>query len=126
MCSLATLAALAVVSTGCSFAFVHGPPRLEERRAGRIDCTELPLAPHLDGLLAGISAYAALSLASTSDAEFRTRHPDSSDSRGDLLTNATVSAVLLGASALYGAYQISACSAAKQSSDEPDGALKRP
>ena len=55
--------------SGCSFAFVSGPPP-DHARLSYFDCTTSRLAPVLDTVLTGLMALNVLTLAAASDADW--------------------------------------------------------
>jgi len=109
----ACLVALGWLS-GCSFAFVHGPPPNHERLPS-VDCTTSNVLPVLDAVFAGIAAADAVG-AATGAPEFRSPKSEAFAFAAE--------AVLVGASAGYGFTKTSQCRqaqelAAKRAASQP-------
>jgi hypothetical protein len=83
--------------SGCSFAFVHGPPA-NHRRMSFFDCTSGNVLPVVDALVTAASVAATAGAASG----------DASTRKADMIGYA-VDAALFGASAIYGFSKTSDC-----------------
>jgi len=102
----------AVVSAGCSFGFVAGPPP-QHAQVASFTCSDSKLAPILDSVFAGLTGIIFLNAASTTDAKWAM---DSAD-LGSRSTAAVVYgafAALTGASAYYGYHTVHVCGEARR------------
>ncbi len=97
------LALLALVCslTGCSFAFVHGPPA-NHRQLPFFDCTSSNILPALDGLLGLAIAGETVDSATTANSTL-------SSSPKTAIAIAAAEAVLFATSAAYGFKKTSDC-----------------
>ena len=101
-------AAAAVLSAGCSWTFVRGPPTNHEQPV-RFDCTASALAPALDLLGAASGIAIALNAAATRD-----RTWTGSEDRGSTMAIAFGWFALSSFSAWYGFTETSRCEAARE------------
>ncbi|HXU62523.1 MAG TPA: hypothetical protein VN962_12520 [Polyangia bacterium] len=90
--------------SGCSFAFVHGPPPNHERLPS-VDCTTSNVLPVLDAVFAGLAVADAVG-AATGAPEFRSPKSEAFAFAAE--------AVLVGASAGYGFSKTSQCRQAQE------------
>jgi hypothetical protein len=102
-------AVLALFPTGCSFAFVDGPPTTH-KQLPYFECTSSNVLPTVDAVLGGIYGIAAVGTlvdaASSSSSSY-------SDNKGDAILAGAAAAVLL-ASGIYGYQKTSSCREAKE------------
>ena len=105
---IAALALAGLAASGCSFAFVHGPPPHHEQSPS-FDCTSYVVAPVLDAVWAGLNGFGAINAAATDQATWDAR---TSTSRGGVIAVGLGWLVLSGASAIYGFKTTADCRAA--------------
>jgi hypothetical protein len=101
----AALALAGIAASGCSFIFVHGPPRNHENSVA-FECTSSVVAPVLDTVWAGLNGIGAISAASTDEATWNSR---STTSRGAVIAVGAGWFLLSGASAIYGFTRTQSC-----------------
>jgi hypothetical protein len=97
--------AACLATTGCSFAFVSGPPA-NHQQLPYFDCTSGRAAPILDVVWTAFQLLNLATLASTSEAEFDAQFeatPGGNDPPFSRTTGMTINAVL-GAAGAFGAY----------------------
>ena len=90
----AALALAGLAASGCSFAFVHGPPAHHEQSPS-FDCTSYLVAPVLDAVWAGLNGIGAISAAATDQATWNAQR---STPRGEVIAVGLGWLVLSGAS----------------------------
>src|SRR5262245_34321011 len=102
-------ALLALLPTGCSFAFVDGPPTTH-RQLPYFECTSSNVLPTVDAVIGGIYGIAAVgALVQTSSSS----SPYSDNNKSDAILAGAAGAVLV-ASAIYGYQKTSSCREAKE------------
>lgn len=101
------LALAGIAASGCSFAFVHGPPPNHEQSLS-FDCTTYVVAPVLDLIWAGLNGVGAIAALSTDPASWNSSTP-----RGEVIGIGLGWLVLSGASAIYGFEKTDSCRAAE-------------
>ena len=100
---------LALLATGCSFAFVRPPSSQEARRSGQpVTCTTDTLAPALDVVFTAARVSATSFALSNSDEDYR----DATYSRSTLITIGLLTSALGLSSAIYGFNGTAECRAA--------------
>lgn len=107
---IASLCALALVSGGCSFAFVSGPPRHHEKLP-IFDCTSSNLVPILDTIFTTLQAIRVGYALSRSDEDYEMT--DQPLSRNADLTLGLIFGALGAAGMYYGYTNTSRCRVAK-------------
>ena len=105
--NIAVLGLAGIAASGCSFAFVHGPPPHHEQSLS-FDCTSSVVAPVLDLIWASLNGVSAIAAASTDEATWRSSTP-----RGEVIGVGLGWLVLSGASAIYGFTKTGSCRAAQ-------------
>ena len=95
------LLALVCALSGCSFAFVHGPPA-NHRQMPFFDCTTSNVLPALDGLLGLVTAGETIDSATSPSSTLST-------SPKTAIAIVAAEAVLFAASAAYGFKKTSDC-----------------
>jgi hypothetical protein len=102
-------ALLALLPTGCSFAFVDGPPTTH-KQLPYFECTSSNVLPTVDavlGVIYGVAAVGTLADGATSSSS------SYSDNKGDAILAGAAAAVLV-ASGIYGYQKTSSCREAKE------------
>jgi hypothetical protein len=111
------VAASTLVSTGCSFLFVKGPP--DDPTSGRsFDCTSSRVAPALDTIFGGLEVVRVGVDTAVADSAFQ----GAPIGKGEDIAFGTVFAALFLGSAIYGYNATMKCSAAShgESRQQPD------
>jgi len=115
----ALVVAVAIVTQGCSFAFVSGPPS-NHARLPAFECSTSKWAPVADSVVAGIQVLNIATAASSTDQQWHDRYCQPGDStcsppttRGTMMAIGAAFALVFGASLYYGFTRVGDCKDAK-------------
>jgi len=107
---------MALMLAGCSLGFVAGPPP-EHPQLASFGCTESNLAPIVDSVLAGLFGVTVVTAVISTDEKWAMDNARLG-SRTEVALLYGGLAVVEGASALFGYYQVHACRVARRAAAE--------
>jgi hypothetical protein len=114
-----TVVAVAILTQGCSFAFVSGPPS-NHARLPAFECSTSKWAPVVDSVVAGIQVLNVAAAASSSDQKWHDTYCQPGDTtcsppatRGTSMAISAAVALVFGASLYYGFTRVGDCKDAR-------------